>query len=63
MSGCVTAEDPVNILHSDSVVNVSLSQESGNFVQISPQYMKLKLRVGLTEKIHFKVSNFSHHEL
>ena len=30
----MAAEDPVNRVESEATVNISLSQESGNFVQV-----------------------------
>jgi integrin beta 1 len=56
-STCKYIEDPPNSVDYSSVVNKSLTTSSADeFIQISPQYIKLKLRVGQEEEVKFSVA-------
>ena len=56
-STCKSIEDPPNSVDSFSLVNQSLTSSSvEEFIQISPQYMKLRLRVGQEEEVRFSVA-------
>ena len=56
-STCKYIEDPPNSVDYSLIVNKSLTTSSADeFIQISPQYIKLKLRVGQEEEIKFSVA-------
>jgi integrin beta 1 len=56
-STCKSIEDPPNSVDYSSLVNQSLTSSSvEKFIQISPQYMKLKLRVGQEEEVKFSIA-------
>ena len=56
-SSCSSLEDPPNSVDYSSLVNHSLTSTSTQeFIQISPQYAKLRLRVAQQQQLEFSVA-------
>ena len=58
-SSCNSIEDPPNTVDYSSIVNQALTSSSSSseeFIQISPQYMKIKLRAGQEQEVKFSVA-------
>ena len=56
-STCNLIEDPQNSVDLNLLVNKSITTNSAEeFIQISPQYMKLKLRIGQEQEVKFSVA-------
>ena len=53
---CKLVEDPPNSVDYSTIVNKSLTSSRDEFIQISPQYVKLRLRVGQEEQVNFSVA-------